>query len=209
MAELACALPLHVPADRLLSISRLMSEEQQTTEDANAGPAKPTMLLLIAGLVGGLVIGGLGGSFALGPMLAKKFGAPKAAHAATADGEEEESESKSEGGEHGEKGEKKTGAVVHMMENLVLNPSGSNGTRFLMAAVAAEVKDEKVKDEMTGRDAELRDAVLRLLGERTVDQLSDIAQRELLKKALTDSLNARLASKSAVKRVYFPQFVIQ
>jgi flagellar FliL protein len=165
------------------------------------------MLLLIAGLVGGLVIGGLGGSFALGPMLAKKFAAPKAAHAATAD-EEEASDSKSEGG-HGEKGEKKAGAVVHMMENLVLNPSGSNGTRFLMAAVAAEVKDEKVKEEMTGRDAELRDAVLRLLGERTVDQLSDIAQREALKKALTDSLNARLASKSAIKRVYFPQFVIQ
>lgn len=183
-----------------------MSEEQQPTEDANAGPAKPTMLLLIAGLVGGLVIGGLGGSFALGPMLAKKLAAPKSAEAATA--EDAEAESKGEGG-HGEKGEKKAGAVVHVMENLVLNPSGSNGTRFLMAAVAAEVKDEKVKEEMTGRDAELRDAVLRLLGERTVEQLADMAQREALKKQLTDSLNARLAMKSAIKRVYFPQFVIQ
>jgi flagellar protein FliL len=181
-----------------------MSEEPQTTENASAGPAKPTMLLVIAGLVGGLVIGGLGGSFALGPMLAKKFAAPKSAEAATT----EESEEKG-GGEHGKEGEKKAGATVHMMENLVLNPSGSNGTRFLMAAVAAEVKDEKVKEEMTGRDAELRDAVLRLLGERTVDQLSDMAQRETLKKQPTDSLNARLASKSAIKRVYFPQFVIQ
>jgi flagellar FliL protein len=208
MAELACAVPLHMAADRLNSISRLMSEEQQSTEDAHAGPAKPTMLLLIAGLVGGLVIGGLGGSFALGPMLAKKLVAPTVAHAAT-DDEEAASESKSEGGGHGEKGEKKAGAVVHMMENLVLNPSGSNGTRFLMAAVAAEVKDEKVKEEMTGRDAELRDAVLRLLGDRTVDQLSDMAQRDALKKTLTDSLNSRLASKSAIKRVYFPQFVIQ
>ena len=182
-----------------------MSEEPQATEDASAGPAKPTMLLLIAGLVGGLVIGALGGSFALGPMLAKKLAAPGSAEAATT----EESGEKGEGGEHGKEGDKKAGATVHMMENLVLNPSGSNGTRFLMAAVAAEVKDEKVKDEMTGRDAELRDAVLRLLGERTVDQLSDIAQREVLKKSLTDSLNARLASKSAIKRVYFPQFVIQ
>jgi flagellar basal body-associated protein FliL len=71
------------------------------------------------------------------------------------------------------------------------------------------VKDEKVNEEMTGRDAELRDAVLRILGDHTVDQLADMAIRETLKKIVTDSLNARLASKTAIKRVYFPQFVIQ
>jgi flagellar FliL protein len=128
--------------------------------------------------------------------------APKATTEAGSDEKPEE--------EHGgEKGEKKAGNTVHMMENLVLNPAGSNGTRFLMAAVAAEVKDEKVNEEMTGRDAELRDAVLRILGDQTVDQLADMAIRETLKKIVTDSLNARLASKTAIKRVYFPQFVIQ
>ena len=177
-----------------------MAEEEQAAEEGSA-PAKPGMMLVIASLVGGLVIGGLGGSFALGPMLAKKFAAPKSAEAATTDEKEEKSD--------GEHGEKKAGATVHMMENLVLNPSGSNGTRFLMAAVAAEVKDEKVKEEMTGRDAELRDAALRILGVRTVEQLADMTLRETLKKELVDSLNARLASKTAVKRIYFPQFVIQ
>jgi flagellar protein FliL len=179
-----------------------MADEEQVSEEAPA-PAKPSMMLAIAGLVGGLVIGGLGGSFALGPMLAKKLAAPKSAEAAT-------TEEKGEG-EHGsgKEGEKKAGATVAVLENLVLNPAGSNGTRFLMAAVAAEVKDEKVKEEMTGRDAELRDAILRILGERTVDQLADMNQRESLKKQVTDSLNARLQNKSAIKRVYFPQFVIQ
>jgi len=180
-----------------------MADEEQPSEEATA-PSKPSMMLAIAGLVGGLVIGGLGGSFALGPMLAKKFAAPKTAEAATT----EEKEEKGEEG-HDAKGEKKAGAVVAMMENLVLNPSGSNGTRFLMAAVAAEVKDEKVKEDMTSRDAELRDAVLRILGDRTVEQLADMNQRDAIKKQLTDSLNARLQSKTAIKRVYFPQFVIQ
>ena len=137
-------------------------------------------------------------------MLAKKIATPKTAEAATSDKSDEEHESA--GGEHGEK---KAGAAILMMENLVLNPAGSNGTRFLMAAVAAELKDEKVKEDMASRDAELRDAVLRLLGERTVDQLSDVTLREDLKKQLTDSLNARLGMKGAIKRVYFPQFVIQ
>ena len=177
-----------------------MAEEEQAAEEGSA-PAKPGMMLVIASLVGGLVIGGLGGSFALGPMLAKKFASPKSAEAATTDEKEEKGD--------GDHGEKKAGATVHMMENLVLNPSGSNGTRFLMTAVAAEVKDEKVKEEMMGRDAELRDAALRILGVRTVEQLADMTLREALKKELVDSLNARLASKTAIKRIYFPQFVIQ
>jgi flagellar FliL protein len=178
-----------------------MAEEQNTEAATDAAPNKPGMMVLIGCLVAGLVVGGAGGAFALGPVLAKKFSAPKATT-------ETASDEKSEG-EHGEKGEKKAANTVHMMENLVLNPSGSNGTRFLMAAVAAEVKDEKVNDEMTGRDAELRDAVLRILGDHTVDQLADMAIRETLKKTVADSLNARLASKTAIKRVYFPQFVIQ
>jgi flagellar protein FliL len=178
-----------------------MAEEHATEGATDAAPKKPGMMILIACLVGGLVIGGAGGAFALGPVLAKKLSAPKSADAATEE---------AGGEEHGgEKGAKKAANTVHMMENLVLNPAGSNGTRFLMAAVAAEVKDEKVSEEMTGRDAELRDVVLRILGDHTVDQLAEMSIRESLKKMLTDSLNTRLASKTAIKRVYFPQFVIQ
>ena len=179
-----------------------MAEEPQPTAGAaEAAPRKPGMMLVIASLVGGLVIGGAGGAFALGPVLAKKFAAPQTKEAAA---------SEDKGDEHGaEKGEAKAGNTVHMMENLVLNPAGSNGTRFLMAAIAAEVKDEKVNQEMTARDSELRDAVLRILGAHTVDELAEMSIRETLKKMVTDSLNSRLASKTAVKRVYFPQFVIQ
>lgn len=179
-----------------------MADEANTTDEAPAS-SKPSMMIAIAALLGGLVIGGLGGSFALGPMLAKKLAAPKSAEAATTEEKSGDDEHKSADGE------KKAAATVHMMENLVLNPAGSNGTRFLMAAVAAEVKDEKVKEEMAGRDAELRDAVLRILGERTVDQLAEMSLRDVLKKELVDSLNSRLKSKNAIKRVYFPQFVIQ
>lgn len=178
-----------------------MADADQATQDATSAPRKPSAMLIIASIVGGLTVGGLGGTFVLGPMLANKLAAPRSVHAA-------ETEDEPADAGHGADGEKKA-AAVHMMENLVLNPAGSNGTRFLMAAVAAEVRDEKVKEELASRDAELRDAVLRILGERTVEQLADMSQREALKKQVTDSLNARLASRSAVKRVYFPQFVIQ
>jgi flagellar FliL protein len=178
-----------------------MADEQP--QDSANDTRKPTTMLVIATIVGGMILGALGGSFALGPMIAKKLAAPTSAQAATAD--DASSDEEHEPGT----GEKKAGSVVHMMENLVLNPAGSNGTRFLMVAVAAEVKDDGVKEAMTGRDAEMRDAVLRLLGDHTVDQLADMSLRDGMKKQIVDSLNARLARKDAVKRVYFPQFVIQ
>ena len=185
-----------------------MADEEQSQESkTDAAPAKPKKLLLIGIIAGGLILGVLGGVFALGPMLAKKLGGPATASAATAS----EAGAKSEHGEKGAHGEKteKASSTVHMMENLVLNPAGSNGTRFLMVAVAAEVADEKVSEQLTARDAEMRDAILRLLGQRTVEQLADMQIREPMKRQLIDSLNARLGSKDAIKRVYFPQFVIQ
>jgi flagellar FliL protein len=177
----------------------MADEQPQTVEGA---PRRPGMLLVIAGLVGGMILGGVGGAFALGPMVAKRLVA--SAPSAGNDAEEDESDAT-----HGAEGEEQSGSVVHMMENLVLNPAGSNGTRFLMAGVAVEVKDDNVKQAMTTRDAEMRDAVLRLLGERSVEQLTDMSLREGMKRQLADSLNGRLAKKDAVKRVYFPQFVIQ
>jgi len=58
------------------------------------------------------------------------------------------------------------------------------------------------------RDAELRDAVLVTLGKKTVDQLADMTQRDSIKVQLTKAAGT-LFKKGAVKRIYFPQFVIQ
>ena len=42
----------------------------------------------------------------------------------------------SEGGGGGEGGEEVSPGVVHLVDNLVVNPAGSNGSRFLLANVA-------------------------------------------------------------------------
>ncbi len=71
--------------------------------------------------------------------------------------------------------------VERTIDNLVLNPSGSGGTRHLMLSVAVEVKDDADAEQMKARDAEVRDAVLHVLGSKTVDELADIAARDSLK----------------------------
>ena len=98
--------------------------------------------------------------------------------------------------------------LFSMKENLVLNPAGSGGSRFLLLSVAIEAGSSEMEAGMTARDAELRDIILTSLGTKTVDQLTDIANREGIKNEVLAAITTRFG-KTSVKRLYFPQFVVQ
>jgi flagellar FliL protein len=61
---------------------------------------------------------------------------------------------------------------------------------------------------MEVRDAELRDIILTSLGNKTVDELTDVSGRERIKTEISTAIDARFGKK-AVSRIYFPQFVVQ
>lgn len=181
-----------------------MSSETTETKEQTGGKKKP--LLLIAMLVGGVAAGGVAGSFVVGPLLADP--PPAEAHADECDDEDGEcyDEEYDEEGEHG--GGEGKAAAVHTVENLVLNPSGTGGTRFLLSTVAFGVRDEATLAKMAERDAEVRDILLGVLGSKTVEELANMAARDSLKHELRTNLQ-KAFGRRAIKNVYFPQFVIQ
>ncbi len=151
---------------------------------ANAGGGKQALIIPgVAGLIAGLVVG----LFALGPMLAARRAAappPKAA------------------------AEAPTSSAIHQVDNLVLNPAGTDGARFLMVTTTFEVKNGGVDQLMKDHDAEVRDRILGLLGRKTVDELSDISKRDVLKKEVLEGVST-LFPKGSILKVFFSQFVIQ
>jgi flagellar basal body-associated protein FliL len=94
-----------------------------------------------------------------------------------------------------------------MIDNLVVNPAGTHGRRFLLTTLALEVSSTGAVEALIERDAEVRDALSGVLGAKTVTELSDTAARAALKEALKqvveDSVGVR------VFELYVPQFVIQ
>ncbi|MEP7384145.1 MAG: flagellar basal body-associated FliL family protein [Gemmatimonadota bacterium] len=200
-----CVLSLPVPA---------MSEHPAPPAVGEEAPAKagPKGVVLIGALVGSLLLGGAAGAFAVGPMLAKKAGyvvVPSADEGHGA-GAEAEHVAPAEGG-HGEGGEGTATSNLHLIDNLVLNPAGSGGSRFLMLATAIEFNDPAQIEQMKARDSEVRDIVLRVMGSKTVEELSDMGHREAIKAELADSLGTlfKKSKKKPINRIYFPQFVIQ
>jgi flagellar FliL protein len=174
-------------------------ETEQAAPSAEAGGGGKKKLVLIGVLAGGIIAGVALGLFVVGPMF---VGAPDA-HAAATDSTSQEEE-----GNDGEHKEGEGATSLHVMENVVLNPAGSGGTRFLMMGAVFEAKDAAIVNELKARDAEARDVVLRVMGAKSVDELAETSNRERLKAELIDSMNV-LFKKGAIRRVYFPQFVIQ
>lgn len=160
--------------------------EQAPDAAAEAAPAAPGKRNVIILAVAGLVAGAAVGLFAIGPIVAKKRAAAPAPKVE----------------------EHPVATLTHSIENIVLNPAGTGASRFLMVTAAFELKDGTVEELMKDREPEIRDRILELLGKKTVEELTEPTQRDVIKKQVLDAVTP-LFPKDAVKKVFFPQFVIQ
>lgn len=94
------------------------------------------------------------------------------------------------------------------MEGLIVNPAGSDGTRYLAVSLAFESSSSSAMQEIKNKEVVVRDAMLNLLSEHTATELSNPDRRTALKDTLRGRTNQLLTS-GAVDRLYFTQFVLQ
>lgn len=169
-------------------------EEEVVQEEApsrKAGMILPVLLAVLASGIGGTV-----GMTLLGPPVGNWM----AARAAEGGGKK----SGGHGGGHG-------GGVaptLHILDNLVVNPAGSEGTRYLLVSVAIEPEDPSLVEELASLDVALRHGLLSFLGSKTVRELADISARD----ALVEEMKAVLShevGEDLIHRIYLPQYVIQ
>lgn len=99
--------------------------------------------------------------------------------------------------------------VVYTLDNLIANPAGSNGARFVMFSVGIEVEgdEESAEEEVGHHDAELRDRLLALVGTKTAEELSEVDARRWLKGEILEVV-ADVLSEMTVHDIYLPEYVI-
>ena len=98
--------------------------------------------------------------------------------------------------------------AFYEIKDLVVNPAGTVGRRFLVMELGLEAKDIKTIDEAQSKEIWMRDAVISLLTKKTADDLLDITQREQLKKEILGEINHRL-TKTKFHRIYFTKYIMQ
>jgi flagellar FliL protein len=148
--------------------------------------------------------------FVLLPKLQAKLAAPPAeaepAHA-------KEKPAKKEGG-HGEKkggkeGEGTSSADTYQFENVVVNLSGTMGTRYLKTSfVVTGAKPDTIKEAFEENKARLTDVTLGVLSSLSLSDLEEPGAKNVLREKLVSAYNQALGSRVA-EQVYFSDFVVQ
>jgi flagellar FliL protein len=101
-----------------------------------------------------------------------------------------------------------TARELFVVNDLIVNPAGTNGTRFLLTTVGVEVASAQAKAELAGKEIQVRDALISILTSKSLDQLGRMEQREVLRKEIAQRVGEMLTS-GKPQNVYFGKFIIQ
>lgn len=174
-----------------------------------AAPAKggglASWLPVIAGVLLAPVLTWVTVEFVLLPRLQKKLSAPVVVETPAAPAE---GEAKGEKGEKGEKGGKDAGPPGYQFENVVVNLSGTMGTRYLKTTFLVTGPEANIKSTFEGAKPRLMDVTLNVLSSLTLADIEEPGSKNVIREKLVSAYNQALGRKVA-DQVYFSDFVVQ
>jgi len=100
------------------------------------------------------------------------------------------------------------GGVYYKVENIIINPANSDGERYLILSLAFELNNSNDMAMAEKMNVEIIDRVNSHLIRKTVQELSSIEKREVIKKELKKEVN-NLLEKKAVRNLFITKYVIQ
>lgn len=190
----------------------------QTADGTDAKPAKKSnKLILFGGIgVGILVIGVVLAIFVLKPMMAG--GGEEASADEKTEAKAESGEKKSEHGEakkpekkaekaksgHGEASE----SLVYSIKDIVVNPAGTAGSRFLSVSFGFELGSKELMTAFESREPIVRDVLITILSSKTLAELTDAKQKEIMRVQIRKRLSQVLETEE-LAGVYYTDFVLQ
>jgi flagellar FliL protein len=97
---------------------------------------------------------------------------------------------------------------IFLVKDIIVNPAGTGGTRYLSAAVGFEVKSAATNSKLKAKEAVIRDALIMILSSQTIPQLTDYKNRERIRNTIEKRVEKLLATQD-IEAVYFTEFVLQ
>lgn len=175
-----------------------MADEQMDTAGEGQAPKKGKKKLILL-LVLLLVVGG-GGAAAWQMGLVDQLlggGGDQAAEDGAAAEQEQAQAEESTGAES-----------LVTLPTFIVNLADPLGRRYLKLGMDVEVRNAESADELTAREAKVRDSVILLLSSKSYQDLATIESKILLKKEIAERLNQVLGGPK-VQRVYITEMVVQ
>lgn len=98
---------------------------------------------------------------------------------------------------------------IHLIKDVLVNPAGTNGTRYLSTSIGLETSDsEHGSDRFEELTPIVRDIFIAILSSKTMEELSSIDGKEKLRGEILAQVNEAVKPDS-VYRIYFVDYVLQ
>ena len=197
----------------------MAAEEDKTTVEVTETPEEEApkkggnKLILFGGIgLGAIIIGVVLTIFVVRPMMAPSTDSGgEEAQVEQTDSHGEEPVEESGHGEESSKshsGGSKGDAIVYAIDDIVVNPANTGGSRFLSISIGFELGSSKLAGEFEGRELVVRDALITILSSKTVAQLTDARQKEVIRYQIQKRVSDLLKT-DQIKGVYYKDFVLQ
>ncbi len=188
----------------------MSDEKKEAAEPAAAKKKSPILLFAIVGVV---CIGlGVGAAMFLIPK------GSNSSEGASADSTSEHGEKKPAKKPEKKKEEKKdahgggeetaTVETVYTVKDIIVNPAATGGSRFLSVSVSFELGDSEEVSTFKNREPLIRDALITILASKTVGQLTDAREKEIIRVQIRKRV-MQLMEMEELAGVYFTDFVLQ
>lgn len=99
------------------------------------------------------------------------------------------------------------GKFLYSVDDIIVNPQGSNGEQLLLASIAFDLGSEENVAELKAKDVLVKDLVISILSNKDAVQLSNNAFKDSLRTEISQKVEKFLPSLK-VNRVYFSKYIL-
>ncbi|HDP25841.1 MAG TPA: flagellar basal body protein FliL [Deltaproteobacteria bacterium] len=100
------------------------------------------------------------------------------------------------------------GGPIKQMDSFIVNLTDAQGTRYLKVTMQFEMSNAVLDAEIDRKSPHIRDEIIMLLSSKSFDDVSSVAGKRALKRAIMNGTNKYLTSGQVVQ-IYFSEFVVQ
>ena len=97
---------------------------------------------------------------------------------------------------------------IFVVKDIIVNPAGTNGTRFLLTTVGFEINGVEREKDIEKKEVQVRDVLNTVLTSKGLDDLVRPEQREALRREILQKVSEMLPA-GTLSNVYFSKFIIQ
>jgi len=96
---------------------------------------------------------------------------------------------------------------IYSINDVVVNPSGTNGSALLLVSIAMDLTNADAIDELKNNEVMVKDKIISILSQKNLSFLSNSANRKELKKEIIEGIQD-MFPEVEIRKIYFSKYII-